>query len=81
MLPTVERTPEELNDALMTRVENLASDLLMLSGITKRGAVLPDDYRAVNVPALRGMAMRVFVALEAGEATSNLWDREKADAT
>ncbi len=81
MLPVIERTPEELNDALMTRVENLASDLLMLSGITKRGAALPDDYRAVNVPALRRLAMRVLDSLERGTPSQQPWDRQTGLAT
>ncbi len=81
MMPLPNRTPEELDAALMTRVENLASDLLMLSGITKRGATLPDDYRAGNVPALRRLAMRVLDALESGAPSQHPWDREKADAT
>ncbi len=80
MMPLPDRTPDELNAALMTRVENLASDLLMLSGITKRGATLPDNYREGNVPALRRLAMRVFDALENGASAAHPWDREKADA-
>ncbi len=80
MLPVVERTPEELNDALMTRVENLASDLLMLSGITKRGAVLPDGYDRRALSAMRGLAMSVFDAIENGVPATHPWDREKADA-
>ncbi len=80
MLPVVERTPEQLNDALMTRVENLTSDLLVLSGITQRGAVLPDQYREDALLPIMRLADRVFRALRAGEPVSNPWDREKTDA-
>ena len=81
MLPTVDRTQEQLNDALLNRVENLASDLLMLSGITKRGATLPDGYDSRALSAMRGLAMSVFDALEIGTPAQHPWDRESIDAT
>ncbi len=81
MLPTVDRTPEQLNEALLNRVENLASDLLMLSGITKRGAVLPDDYDRRALSAMRGLAMSVFDALEKGVPATHPWDRQTGFAT
>ncbi len=80
MLPVVERTPEELTEALLNRIEMLAGDLMTLSNMTKRGAVLPDGYDRRALSAMRGLAMRVLDALEAGVPTQHPWDREKADA-
>lgn len=81
MLPEITRTPEELNDALVRRMESMTSDLLVLSGMTKRGAVLPEEYRANEFQAIRMMALRVLRALGRGEAAHHPWGyKERSDA-
>jgi hypothetical protein len=81
MLPNVDRSPEELNEALIRRMESMTSDLLVLSGMTKRGAVLPEAYRTREFHAIWMMALRVLRALERGEAVSHPWgQKEKVDA-
>jgi hypothetical protein len=80
MLPTVDRSSEELNEALLNRLEMLAEDLRTLGRITHRGAVLPELHR-VFVPSIKRLAMHVLDALETGGAATMPWDREKADAS
>lgn len=81
MLPAVDRSPDELNDALVRRMEDFASDLFLLTGMTKRGAVLPEDYRSRVLPPIRDMTVRVLDALLAGEVIRHPWDHErKSDA-
>ncbi len=81
MLPAVERTQEQLTEALLVRMENLASDLMMLSSITRRGAILPKTYREETVPAIRRLTLRVLNALEKGEPAASVLNWETTDAT
>lgn len=62
-------------DDLRNRMEDLASTLHVLNGMTRRGGVLPEDYRAVDVPAIRRFANRIFDALENGKPAKQPWDR------
>jgi hypothetical protein len=78
MLPAVERSAEELNEALVRRIQSMNSDLMVLSGMTKRGAVLPKQYRELE--ALRRYFNRLVDALERGEPVSHPWDVEKPNA-
>ena len=80
MLPTVDRTTEELNAALERRMEDLVSSLMVINGMTKRGAVMPEKYREQELPAIRRFATRIFDALEKGVPAGQPWDRENADA-
>jgi hypothetical protein len=79
MLPEVTRSPEELNEALENRFEMLAGDLVTMSRITQRGAVMTPERRA-RVSAIRQYALRVLDALEKGEPAAHPSDhKEKAD--
>ena len=74
MLPLPERTPEELDAALQNRMEMLVSDLMVIDGMTQRGARLEPLYRQLGMPAVRRMAERVLEALEKGETAKQPWD-------
>jgi hypothetical protein len=80
MLPLPDRTPEELNAALERRMEDLVSSLMVINGMTKRGAVMPTMYRERELPAIRRFAERIFAALEKGIPAGQPWDKESADA-
>lgn len=74
-LQSIPRWDPPTPDDLKCRMEDLASTLHILSGMTKRGGVLPEDYRATDVPAIKRCAVRVLDALEAGTAVKHPWDR------
>lgn len=76
MLPNVERTSEELNAALQRRLESLVSDLLVIDGMTRRGAVLNEHNREHVVPPLIRLALRLLDALEKGEPAKQPWSAE-----
>lgn len=78
MLPDVERTLEELNAALQRRLESLVSDLLVIDGMTKRGAMLSEEYRERELPAIRRYASRILAAVESGASAEQPWDRSAA---
>lgn len=81
MLPVVDRSPEELNEALVRRMESMVSDLLVISGMTRRGAVLPPEYnKEWGLASIRRFAERLFDALEKHEPVKHPWDVEKSDA-
>lgn len=61
-------------DDLRNRVEDLVSSLLVLTGMTKRGGTLEEEYRQRELPAIKRFATRVLDALEAGVPTKNPWD-------
>jgi hypothetical protein len=77
----VERTPEEMNAALARRVESLVSDLLVIDGMTKRGAMLSAKYRVEELPAIRRFVLRIFDALDDGAPAQQPWNREQTDAS
>jgi hypothetical protein len=74
-LDAIPRWDPPTPDDLKLRMEDLASTLHVLNGMTKRGGVLPEDYRGHDVPAIRRMAIRVFEALESGTACKQPWDK------
>lgn len=74
------RTPEELNACLERRVESLVSDLLVIDGMTKRGAVLSEKYREHELPSICRFALRILTALEGGVPASQPWDRGDRNA-
>jgi hypothetical protein len=64
---------ETLDDQLLARMHGLSSGLLVIAGMTKRGAKLPPSYTADG--AIRRMAERVFDALAERRAAVLPWDR------
>jgi hypothetical protein len=80
MLPEVTRSPEELNEALVRRMDCLISDLLVIDGMTRRGAVLPPESRGENLAATRRYMENLFIALQEGRSTTHAWDVEKRNA-
>lgn len=75
-LQSIPRWDPPTPDDLKCRMEDLASTLHVLNGMSRRGGVLPEDYRAVDVPAIRRFAERILEALEKGEPARQPWDRE-----
>lgn len=65
-----------LNDALLSRMETLASDLLVITGMTRHGAVLPEAYRSGQLQSMRRAYDRIFDALAAGAAVLHPWNQE-----
>lgn len=76
MLPLPERTPEELNARLARRLESFASDLQVIEGMTRRGAVLPAGYRQNQLQAMRRYCEVIFHALTVGEPAECKWHME-----
>ena len=75
---TDEPSPSD-SEVLRNRMETLAGDLQVIDGITKRGAMLPVEYRRDQLPALTRYAGRVFDALAWGAPVRNPWDRERGN--
>lgn len=75
---TIERFNPPTPDDIESNIEALVSTLLLLNGMTKRGGVLPEEYRAKELPAIRRFATRVLDALETGTAVKNPWDHANA---
>lgn len=67
-------TPDDIEG----NIQALVSTLLLLSGMTKRGGVLPEAYREKELPAIRRFAGRVLDALEKGEPAKQPWDHSNA---
>ena len=67
---------QSLDDQLLANVERLAGQLMVIDGLTKRGATIPPEHR-FKLDANRQYADRIFAALAAGEPTRNPWDREE----
>lgn len=61
-------------DDIRNRVEDLVSSLLVLTGMTKRGGALEEEYRQKELPAIKRFATRVLDALEKGEPAAQPWD-------
>jgi hypothetical protein len=73
MLPAVERSADELNEALVRRMDCLISDLLVIDSMTRRGAILPLESRGENLAATRRFTENLFIALQEGRPTIHPW--------
>lgn len=67
-----------LNDQLLARMEGFVSDLMVIDGMTRRGAALPLDYRTQTLPPIVRMANRILEALQDGEAATHPWSADHA---
>lgn len=74
-LDAIPRWDPPTPDDLRNRIEDLVSSLLVLSGMTKRGGALDEEYRAKELPAIKRFATRVLDALEKGEPAHQPWDK------
>lgn len=80
MSDAIDRWNPPTPDDLENNLQALVSTLLLLNGMTKRGGVLSEDYRAKELPAIKRFAGRVLDALEKGEPAHQPWDHEKQEA-
>lgn len=76
MIEVDDRWKPPLPEDLKLRMEDLASTLHVLNGMSRRGGVLPEDYRAHDVPAIKRFALRILDALEKGEPAQRPWDHK-----
>lgn len=76
MLPLPERTTEELNECLERRMQSLVSDLLVIEGMTRRGAELSEGYRRNQLQAIHRFWQAIYEGLDAGIPAVAGWHME-----